>query len=100
MADMKHTPGPWTLFNDGKCVAGPESTAGAGHGVAMCSMRARSDEEARANARLIAAAPDLLAALKQIAFARPAGETPKKIDGKLIERIEIIALTALSKAGA
>lgn len=32
----------------------------------MCSMRARSDEEARANAQLIAAAPDLLDALQHL----------------------------------
>lgn len=64
MADIKHTPGPWFTFNDGKRVAGPESTIGAGQGVALCSMRARSDDEAKANALLIAAAPDLLDALK------------------------------------
>lgn len=55
------TPGPWFVFNEGRCVAGPESTPGMGQGIAMCAMRARVDEEVRANAALISAAPDLFA---------------------------------------
>ena len=63
----EHTPGPWFVFPNGHCVGGPtglldadpnEKTAG----VAMCGMRLRTEEEIEANARLIAAAPDLLAA--------------------------------------
>ena len=65
MPESKHTPGPWFVFGNGHCVGGPkgfidgdprEQTAG----VAMCGMRLRTDDEAEANARLIAAAPDLL----------------------------------------
>jgi hypothetical protein len=95
MAEMKHTTGPWTLFNDGKCVAGPESTAGAGHGVAMCSMRARTDEEARANAQLIAAAPDLLALAYQYRDDLHHPPTPDSRERRL-SAIEAV----LSKAGA
>lgn len=38
----------------------------------------------------------LRAALKNIAFLRPAGATPKMVRGTLIELIEKIALAALS----
>lgn len=63
-----HTPGPWTMhprFDDGAEVRAP---------VAWCSVASTHDAsgsqiidaaEARANARLIAAAPDLLAALEE-----------------------------------
>ncbi len=57
MADF--TPGPWQLFGNGHCVGGPENDKA---GIAMCSMRLRSDEQNAANALLIAAAPELLAA--------------------------------------
>lgn len=62
------TPGPWSVLPNGVCVVGPfepgpgddpkQKTAG----IAMCGMRLRTNEEAEANARLTAAAPDLLAA--------------------------------------
>lgn len=97
---MKHTPGPWFTFGNGHCVGGPESIEGAGQGIAMCGMRARTPEEAEANARLIAAAPDLLSALQDIAFARPLGPLPDTKWGKLIEKLERIAVNALDKAGA
>jgi hypothetical protein len=65
MPEAKHTPGPWFLFgNPAHCVGGPHpqnDTAG----VAMCGMRLRTPEEGEANARLIAAAPDLLAACEE-----------------------------------
>lgn len=61
---VKHTPGPWFLIND-HCVGGPESIDGLGQGIAMCAMRARSNDEAKANAALISAAPDLLGAVQE-----------------------------------
>lgn len=63
----KHTPGPWFVFGNGHCVGGPCERPGEAEqtgGIAMCGMRLRSPEEAAANARLIAAAPALLAACK------------------------------------
>ena len=57
--EVKHTPGPWEAC--GKAVhaeTGREIVFG-GH-----NTRSGSDEEQRANARLIAAAPELLEALK------------------------------------
>lgn len=71
MDEEKHTPGPWFTFNDGLCVGGPFTPSEGDNpdqktaGIAMCGMRLRHNKEAEANARLIAAAPDLLAALKE-----------------------------------
>lgn len=60
-----HTPGPWFLFGNGHCVGGPFNGADAQTaGVAMCSMARRTTEENDANARLIVAAPTLLAELQ------------------------------------
>lgn len=64
----KHTPGPWRVFtakppNDHKIIGIGELT---GEGIADCGFGVwrGGSAEALANARLIAAAPELLAALK------------------------------------
>lgn len=69
-----HTPGPWFVFGNGHCVGGPvgplgNSSGAAEAGVALCGMQLRTPKEAAANARLIAAAPELLEAL--IALTTP-----------------------------
>ena len=73
MTNTKHTPGPWEV--DGFSVmagVGAEygdlayATAGDGHADPDCHLN-RPDAERLANATLIAAAPDLLAALEEIA---------------------------------
>jgi hypothetical protein len=70
MNEVKHTPGPWTLEestpgqgfheirgSDGSCVVAPDDGWDSNY----------RDYDARlANARLIAAAPDLLSALKEL----------------------------------
>ena len=68
----KHTPGPWYIYEDGDS-PGIEASA--------CSIvvfgleeddggvGGRTTEEAKANARLIAAAPDLLEALQHLMVA-------------------------------
>ena len=71
MSQSKHTPGPWFVFPGTYCVGGPfvpdpgddpgQRTAA----VAVCGTRLRFKAEAEANARLIAAAPDLLAACEE-----------------------------------
>ena len=64
----KHTPGPWTAqhwIDDVHEVEGFEILAG-GHPVPLSTLETDDAEEARDNARLIAAAPDLLAALEAI----------------------------------
>jgi hypothetical protein len=64
---MAHTPGPWFLIND-HCVGGPIEPGWeeAGSGIAHCGMRARTQEEARANAALISAAPNLFDACASV----------------------------------
>jgi len=52
-----HTPGPWGL--DGNLIEGPD-----GERVACITAYSRRTPKQKANARLIAAAPDLLAALR------------------------------------
>jgi hypothetical protein len=56
------TPGPWKWFEteDGRCRINPE---GGGLVIAECAVMEPFSEEQRSNARLIAAAPDLLEAL-------------------------------------
>lgn len=73
-----HTPGPWRVEQEttgiwGACDPSDNSTRGMGYPIAECrttpSGRWASGpdyDEAEANARLIAAAPDLLAALEHI----------------------------------
>ena len=59
----KHTPGPWHYFEtaDGICRVKPLNRK---YIVAECSAMEPQCEEQRSNARLIAAAPELLEALK------------------------------------
>jgi len=61
----KHTPGPWHIgvrtFHAGRDVYGPK-----GEPVAVADDAITATPEAEANARLIAAATDLLAALQAI----------------------------------
>lgn len=66
--DNKHTKGEWLVsntINDYTIYADDGSNKGAGKDVALVYRysRATDEEEAKANARLIAAAPDLLNAL-------------------------------------
>lgn len=62
--EFKGTPGPWKFFEveDGIGVVGP--CADVAHCMGFDSNRSLSEE--RANAKLIAAAPDLLAALQGV----------------------------------
>lgn len=58
---MKHTPGPWRI-EQGIYIMPPENSTQ----FSICKMGGIQREESRkANARLIAAAPDLLAAAKR-----------------------------------
>jgi len=56
-----HTPGPWAVGIDD-----PEKVFQDGSGVATMSGGRRSEQERRANARLIASAPELLEALNDL----------------------------------
>jgi len=56
----QHTPGPWQSFNGGAVVGTVEDRDGSTY---VADIRHRANGESAANARLIAAAPDMLAAL-------------------------------------
>jgi len=74
--ETKHTPGPWHLHDmEQFTICGPNYKA-----VAETKTR-RSDDECRANARLIAAAPELLEACKAVIAALSQNKTfPADID--------------------
>jgi len=57
MAEPKHTPGPWTIRADGQYIVGDTQP--------VCDIRPTNPSK-QANAKLIAAAPDLLAACKAV----------------------------------
>jgi hypothetical protein len=61
MPEMKHTPGPWWIDKYAQVFTASGKPLLL-TGVALTSGRHPQQEEAEANARLIAAAPDLLAA--------------------------------------
>lgn len=76
----QHTAGPWSIYNDadsGKDAYGIEAFTETGSTKGIAILMNRGFEEAEANARLIAAAPELL-------------ETLKKANG-LIQRAQITA---------
>ncbi|MBB5663219.1 putative secreted protein [Rhizobium leguminosarum] len=82
MVESKHTPGPWTMriAGNGDCGISAEGTgvfAEAFAEIRHSGENAR--DEAKANARLIAAAPDLLDALKEMraaVFGATVGDEP------------------------
>lgn len=59
--NAKHTPGPWIVNYDGLNIDTKQDG-----GIEQVARVSRTNEEREANARLIAAAPDLLDALKEI----------------------------------
>lgn len=67
MSNSKHTPGPWLRM--GRSIGN-----GAGEIATVWGLR---DERAIANARLIAAAPEMLAALKAIVDCAGPGAGPE-----------------------
>lgn len=74
----KHTPGPWEVL-DGRRVGVtlPSLPAEGGGFCTHCVALTHSDRgeiDAEANARLIAAAPDMLAALQMLSEALPSDE--------------------------
>ena len=98
---MRHTPGPWRR-SEGGAIFGSD-----GKLIQICgeySVRfGEGTEEALANARLIAAAPDLLEACKALLTMMQGGDKPKKLDDALTwrendEMARTLALTAIAKA--
>ena len=75
MSTLKHTPGPWHPVIASGCFSGIDALNDDINIVIIGDIhdqeddggvRGRTAEEAEANARLIASAPDLLAALKEV----------------------------------
>ena len=62
----KHTPGPWRI---GTPPPNGEQTIGTQHGLMVAVVTTGSGVPTKANARLIAAAPELLEALQEIVNA-------------------------------
>lgn len=79
MSGAKHTPGQWFTHREGRSTVYVECRIGGGliQEVAACGPTAAGGEQQEANARLIAAAPDILEALQitrgNIASLGPAG---------------------------
>lgn len=88
---MKHTPGPWEAVGTGVYAETPNGS----REIIFSRHNTRSAEEPerRANARLIAAAPELYAALREMAFYF---EVPLK--SPLAARLQDRVLRALTSA--
>jgi hypothetical protein len=63
----QHTPGPWIHLGQGDIVSQSAPTCSADGYTDVAAVYVTSDDTSSANADLIAAAPDLLEALKKIA---------------------------------
>jgi hypothetical protein len=101
---MKHTPGPWQSDGLGRVISvAPHKGIHGAWQKDICSLRDRINDlgTAAADARLIAAAPDLLVALHSVECALSVFLSGELSDVSAIERLAIastIARTALDKA--
>ena len=59
----EHTPGPWKMVRSGRIVKEPTRTSIGG---VICTIANHSHPQSRANARLIALAPEMYSALKAL----------------------------------
>lgn len=111
MSKPKHTPGPWTLIDrkrgpDGNQYARFWIKGADGSDVSEANMQVGSsspqpdDVVAEANARLIAAAPEMLELLKAIYKAASDGEKMSDGAGKhrMLKNIQFNAAQAIAKA--
>lgn len=83
----KHTPGPWETL--GTIVQAP-GIFGADLHVASAPDRPVTADEIEANARLIAAAPDLLAALKELVADEWSYYSDKALEAQLAKGNEMV----------
>lgn len=98
---MSHTPGPWESkrFGDG-FVAFAKDGRGHHRRIAYCYAAAfagRSQQEAKANCRLISAAPDLLKVCKLIVAAQLEARTEEECQ-RMIARAFDAAQNIIAKA--
>lgn len=103
MITTKHTPGPWTVGDSGLSVLkmnqpDPDYLPRAQR-VADVYQDQQFSEESRANAKLVAAAPDLLKACEQVkyllAVARDHGYGPQSPE---LQQAAVVVREAISKA--
>lgn len=110
MAEVKHTPGEWRL-DTVPLVAAPGGAAGRAYGVSAVNalglrtpvvvwrgIARPASDEGQANARLIAAAPDLFEALE--AILNTSGARKSGYDSLEYSKAVALAENALSKATA
>lgn len=104
MTEGKHTPGLWQVYHENGSMGsgghwGIDAMDRRGARVGVCRVFQNSvvsEAEAQANARLIAAAPELLESLKEIrADIRENVEIRSMSFGALVERMD----AAITKAG-
>jgi len=97
-----HTPGPWNISKHAAPDYCPQFGIYADGAAAHSDLAIVKDENAQANARLIAAAPELLEALRYYVelHERWRMDMPERNenDGKAWERTRKIALDAIAKA--
>ena len=97
MSEAKHTPGPWEFgpSHSSTGLAGQLVVRPAGefpHGEWVADVGSMYDDHREANARLIAAAPDLLAALQKVVNHADAGTAA------ILDRLVEEARAAIAKA--
>lgn len=106
MSKQNHTPGPWEVMYatspKGECtLAVWSSNVFEGYvGSPVCKVSPQENENAtdRANAHLIAAAPELLEALQKIVSLMPEPDDVDYDPGQIIMDVERIAYAAIAKA--
>jgi len=100
----KHTPGPWEVFDD---VEGCEFPGidNAGESIVLCGsifddggIRGDTKEERLANARLIAAAPELLEAVERLLIGAAACAIPHPKEREVLQMAVDFAIQAKRKA--
>lgn len=74
--NTKHTPGPWDVDSHGNIVQGPGR-----YKIAITSATSIADRSDGADARLIAAAPELLEALKDLVSQLPEMDADQPLPG-------------------
>ncbi|KSD80016.1 hypothetical protein [Pseudomonas aeruginosa] len=96
----KHTPGPWHVGGPNKCTIYDKHGQRLANSFEGVMATQRTDSECEANARLIAAAPDLLEAL--IAMEREKSDymTRNNLGDPAIETTNKLARAAIAKATA
>lgn len=103
MSAKQHTPGPWSAYGCAVIMGEPNHGGRANHAARYIGSSAPEDidampqEEDLANASLMAAAPDLLAALEEIAHS--VSSDCAADDAEFIHGLQKVARAAIAKAG-